>query len=109
MAANQPRRHYDTKKKIKNTLCLGDFVASNVFSFPRSLRGDAYRNTERKDIMSIQPEGEDLRKAVKWVSEERKFNPGKDLNQLVEAACLKFDLKPADADFLSRFVVENEA
>lgn len=59
--------------------------------------------------MSILPEGEDLRKAVKWVSEERKLNPGKDLNKVVEEACLKFDLKPKDADFLSRFVTENEA
>ncbi|MBW2011723.1 MAG: hypothetical protein JRG68_08730 [Deltaproteobacteria bacterium] len=59
--------------------------------------------------MSIQPEGEDLRKAVKWISEERKSNPGKNLNQLVEDACLKFDLKPADADFLSRFIIENQA
>ena len=29
--------------------------------------------------MGIQPQGEDLRKAVKWVSEERKFNPNKDV------------------------------
>jgi hypothetical protein len=54
--------------------------------------------------MSIQPEGEELRKAVKWVSEERTYNPQLSLHQLVESACLKFDLSPKDAEFLTRFV-----
>ena len=57
--------------------------------------------------MSIQPEGEDLRKAVRWVSEERKFSPEKNLKQLVEEAGLKFDLSPKDQEFLARFVIEN--
>jgi hypothetical protein len=54
--------------------------------------------------MSIQPEGEDLRKAVKWLSEERRFNPAKSPRKLVEAACLKFNLSPKDAEYLQRFV-----
>jgi len=58
--------------------------------------------------MSIQPEGEELRKAVKWVSEKRKFNPEKKLNEVIEEACLKFDLSPMEAEFLSRFVVKCE-
>ncbi len=58
--------------------------------------------------MSIQPEGEDLRKAVKWVSKERQFNPGKQLKVLVEEACMKFDLSPKDADFLLRRLLEQE-
>jgi len=33
--------------------------------------------------MSIQPKGEDLRKAVKWVSDERQFNPGKESKTLI--------------------------
>ncbi len=57
--------------------------------------------------MSIQPEGEDLKKAVKWVSEERKFNPEKKLKQLVEEAGLKFNLSPKRQEFLSRFIAEN--
>lgn len=52
--------------------------------------------------MGIQPQGEDLRKAVKWVSEERKFNPNKDVQAVIEEACIKFDLSPVDADFLLR-------
>ena len=57
--------------------------------------------------MSIQAKGEDLRKAVKWVSEKRKHEHVKDLKQLVDDACLKFNLSPKDAEFLYRFVTEN--
>ena len=56
--------------------------------------------------MSIQPKGEDLRRAVKWVSEERKYNPDKEQKALIEEACVKFDLSPLDADFLLRKLLE---
>jgi len=56
--------------------------------------------------VGIQPESEDVRKAVKWVSEERKYSPEKSLNKLIEEAGLKFDLSPTDAEFLTRFVKE---
>jgi hypothetical protein len=59
--------------------------------------------------MSIQPEGEALRKATKWISEQRKYHPGKRSDELVEAACLKFNLTPKEAEFLSRFLKENPA
>jgi len=58
--------------------------------------------------MSIQPKGEDLRKAVKWVSDERQFNPAKESKTLIEEACIKFDLSPKDAEFLLRHLLENE-
>jgi len=58
--------------------------------------------------MTIQPKGEDLRKAVKWVSEERKYNPEKEVKELIEEACMKFDLSPVDADFLLRHLLEQE-
>jgi len=58
--------------------------------------------------MTIQPKGEDLRKAVKWVSEERKYNPEKELKALIEEACLKFNLSPMNADFLLRTLLEQE-
>jgi len=58
--------------------------------------------------MSIQPTGEDLRKAVKWVSAERKYNPGKELKAVIQEACVKFDLSPLDEDFLRRKLLEQE-
>jgi hypothetical protein len=58
--------------------------------------------------MTIHPKGEDLRKAVKWVSQERKYNKEKKLKPLIEEACMKFDLSPMDADFLFRTLREQE-
>ncbi|MBT8358736.1 MAG: hypothetical protein KJN80_01925 [Deltaproteobacteria bacterium] len=58
--------------------------------------------------MGIQPKGEDLRKAVKWVSEERKLDQNANPQKLAQQASLRFNLSPADAEFLSRFVTEEE-
>jgi hypothetical protein len=56
-------------------------------------------------MTTIQPQGEDLRKAVKWISEERKYSKEKKTpSQLIEEACLKFDLSPMDAEYLSKFL-----
>lgn len=56
-----------------------------------------------KSRMSILPEGEELRKAVKWISEERQTEPEANLTKLIESACIKFDLSPKDAEFLCQF------
>ena len=53
---------------------------------------------------TIQPEGENLRKAVKWLSEEHKYNPDKAYSKLIEEACLKFNLSPKNAEYLAKFV-----
>jgi len=53
---------------------------------------------------TIQPEGENLRKAVKWLSDEHKYNPDKSYPKLIEEACLKFNLSPKDATYLAKFV-----
>ncbi len=54
------------------------------------------------------PEGENLRKAVKWISEKRKADPDQDMLSLAEKASIRFDLTPGDSDFLSRFVMTDE-
>ena len=59
--------------------------------------------------MSIQPEGEDLRRAIKWISEMRQEEPDKTLTRLVEEAGAKFDLPPKDQEFLYRFIRQNES
>jgi len=56
--------------------------------------------------MSILPEGEQLRRAVKWISDVRRENPGASLPKLIGDACLKFDLPPKDAETLMRFLTE---
>lgn len=57
--------------------------------------------------MSIMPQGEDLRKAVRWISDERALAPDSKLAKLVSEACLRFDLSPADALYLERWVHNN--
>jgi len=51
----------------------------------------------------ILPEGEDLRRAIKWVSGNLQEGPGKPIPQLVEEATFKFDLSPKDSEFLMVF------
>lgn len=53
--------------------------------------------------MSIMPEGEAIRKAIKWISEGLKEPSPKKINVLIQEASLKFDLAPKDADFLIAF------
>lgn len=53
--------------------------------------------------MSILPEGEQLRRAVRWISDELQENKDANLAKLIDEACVKFDLSPSDAEFLIRF------
>lgn len=52
---------------------------------------------------SIIPEGENLRKAVRWISDQGSFSL-----KVVEEACVRFDLSPADGEFLIRHFTEKE-
>ena len=57
---------------------------------------------------TIQPESEKIRKAVKWLSEEHKYNPDKNYVKLIEEACLKFNLSPKEAAYLAKFTKTDE-
>ena len=52
----------------------------------------------------MQPKGEKLKKAVRFLSEKRQKNPDINLNKLVDDAGLQFDLSPKECEFLLRFV-----
>lgn len=56
--------------------------------------------------MSIQPKGEHIRKAVKWLSDERQYNPGKSIDKLISEASVRFDLTPNDEEYLVRLMKE---
>lgn len=58
--------------------------------------------------MGIFPEGKNLRDAIKWISEERKYNQSKDLKGLVSKASLQFNLSPKEQEFLYKFVVQEK-
>jgi hypothetical protein len=51
----------------------------------------------------ILPEGEDLRRAVKWISGNLQEGADKTIHKLVQEATFKFDLSPKDAEFLMNF------
>jgi len=57
---------------------------------------------------TIMPQGEDLRKSVKWISEERQSRPQTKLAKLIEEASIQFDLSPADAEYLFKFFKKEE-
>ena len=54
-------------------------------------------------MTTIMPEGEAVRKAVKWISDELKEDPGHSLHKLVNNAILRFDLSPKESEFLAEF------
>ena len=58
--------------------------------------------------MSIQPDGEEIRRAVKWIAEERQAAPQRPLKVIVEEACLKFDLSPLEAEYLLRTLKDRD-
>ena len=58
--------------------------------------------------MSVQPEGEELRKATRWISDKLQYEPKVSLAKAIEEACVKFDLSPKDAEFMMRFFSEKD-
>lgn len=59
-------------------------------------------------MTTIQPQGENLRRAVKWISAERRDNPKASLSKLIDQACLTYNLTPAEAADLDRLLREGD-
>ncbi len=57
-------------------------------------------------MATIQPKGEQLRQAIKWISAERQENEDQAIPQLIEQAALRFNLSPKDEEFLRSFYKE---
>jgi len=51
--------------------------------------------------MAANPPGENLRRAVKWISDERQARPDAKLAKLLDEAGLRFDLSPAEQEWLA--------
>ncbi|MGA3086508.1 MAG: hypothetical protein ABSE95_17235 [Thermodesulfobacteriota bacterium] len=49
------------------------------------------------------PEGELLRKAVQWISEQRELVSRPSLSELIDKAGERFNLSPKDSEFLLNF------
>ncbi len=53
--------------------------------------------------MSVHPEGESLRRAVRWISGHLEEDAEQPLRPLVESATLRFDLTPREFEYLYGF------
>lgn len=54
-------------------------------------------------MTTIMPEGEAIRKAVKWISASIEAKENVQLKKLVQDAVERFDLSPKEAEFLQEF------
>ena len=54
-------------------------------------------------MVELIPKSEAVKKAIKWISDQRQENPDKPLGKLIEEATFRFDISPGDAEFLIRF------
>ncbi len=57
-------------------------------------------------MVTIQPKGEKVRQAVKWISENLKEDEKRPIYRLIQDASLRFTLSPKEEDFLRSFYEE---
>ena len=58
---------------------------------------------ERTAMHDLLPKGEELKRAVKWVSSTLMEQSGRSAGAIVQEAIFIFDLSPRDAEFLIEF------
>jgi hypothetical protein len=59
-------------------------------------------------MATIQPKGEKIRQAVKWISAERVVDEKKAFSGLIQEAALRFNLSPKEEEFLISFYREEK-
>jgi hypothetical protein len=57
-------------------------------------------------MTTLMPQGDAIKKAVQWISEQRLEHPDAPVHQWVSQAGLRFNLSPKDEAFLLRFCKE---
>jgi hypothetical protein len=62
----------------------------------------------REAMATIQPKGEKIRQAVKWISGELQEDEKKSIQKLVQQAALRFNLSPAEEEYLVGFYREKK-
>ena len=58
-------------------------------------------------MSAIQPKGEKLRQAVKWISFNLEDDQAKPLGSLIQEASNRFNLSPKEEDFLRSFYAKD--
>ena len=59
-------------------------------------------------MATIQPKGEKLRQAVRWISEEKQGSKEKGVQKLIREAGLRFNLSPKEEEYLISFYDEDK-
>ena len=59
-------------------------------------------------MATIVPKGDKIRKALKWISDNRLEDNEKSISLLIQEAGLKFNLSPKEEAFLENFYKENK-
>lgn len=59
-------------------------------------------------MASVMPEGDALRQAVKWISQQLLDQPEQKLWPLINNAISRFDLNPRDAEYLIHFYQKDQ-
>ena len=65
-----------------------------------------FRKGGHLSMATIQPKGEQIRMAIKWISSERQEDEKKGLSTLIQEASLRFNLSPKEEAFLVSFYKE---
>ncbi|MGC4114977.1 MAG: hypothetical protein QM765_10285 [Myxococcales bacterium] len=53
-------------------------------------------------MSELETDGEGIRRAIRWISEQRQANPSLKLAKVIDEAAQRFDLSPLETDFLWR-------
>ena len=59
-------------------------------------------------VTTIQPKGEHLRQAIRWISAERLEDESKPIPKLIQEAARRFNLSPMDEEYLVSFYRERD-
>jgi len=59
-------------------------------------------------VVTIQPKGEKVRQAVKWISSELQEDETKSIPKLIQEAAMRFNLSPVEEESLVSFYREKE-
>ena len=54
-------------------------------------------------MATVMPDSEHVQKAIKWISANLEENGNQPLHSLIDKAVFKFDLSPANSEFLLNF------
>ena len=60
-------------------------------------------------MATIQPEGDLIRKAVRWISDELQDHPEEKRQKLLQQAAVKFNLSPKDYEYLQKLVLSEKS